>query len=530
MYKGLNELVACIQKAELDACKKKKKMINNNNNGRRDEIDNVRYLRIDVQVEDRMVELIRRVAEIAVQEEQKSSSVWLRGDEKSSTMGDTEAKHNNTRPNSVNGHNEKGDNAAVLWNHGVGNVVFEYFCEVNVVSLFINIATGFAFTDQERQDADEMDDDLQTQDSLDISRNDSIDTNDAVASSSIGNISFDSQGLPHSRVSFTPNRLATVRIAIQVLQSMSILIQNVTMSTSLYLILSNNKVNELINLPLDAYAAAEKYQEKMNASSINDHHEDTSPHGHGSLSHLGEYSELTSIFISFLKSLTMKMNSETLQFYLTYPSSLSASNEHSDFNQIQFPLYERALEFCNPDVDSFVRVTAMNLCLNTLRLATDGEPLPPNNDEDDSDDDCVQTSGHDDTALHHDRPDRHRNPGTTSKLPFRERLAISHYVCHPSRVQNLSAGIFTRLASLCGKVEETIRTLDRIDRALSSCFMTVDECARESCMDGVTQSDGIQSKGEGTTKRSLKRTRGRSSKENRIIAIRTDKGCKTFSW
>ena len=433
-----------------------------------------------------MIELIRRIAEIAVQEEQKSSSLLLHGEE------------------SFDDNRSAGGGASEVNITGNGsNMVFEYFCEVNVVNLLINIATGFSFVGQDRS----AEDDFRNQDSLEFIRNESTDTNDAVVS--LGSASFESHIEP-TNLLFLPKRLPSVRIAIQVLQSISILIQNVKMSTSLYLILSNNKVNDLINLPLDSYAAAETFQQK-HASLIN--HEN----GHGGSS--GELSELTNIFISFLKSLTMKMNPETLQFYLTYPSMSSSSSsvfssskdkksycmsfistspskqQQVDLNQIKFPLYERALQFCNPEEDPFVRVTAMNLCLNTLRLATDGdesatdshneeqrnEALHEQNANNEVKDTNINNAAELDTDKSNDenRPDRRKNPGTTSKLPFFERAAVCHYVCQPSRVQSLSAGIFTRLASLCGKVEETIRTLDRIDRALSACFTTVDKYNKE---------------------------------------------------
>jgi len=509
--KELEELVATIIQTDERDVSKKKKIENRDNYN-----DSVKFLKMDAPVEDRMVELIRRIAEITVQEEQKyssSSSSWLPSEK--SLNGASVAP--NDSDSMIHGDDTKKEDRPIVMNNVGGNDVFEYFCEANVVSLFINIATGFAFTNQDHEDVE----DLQNQDSLEFLQNESIDTNDAVADG-LGNLSFDSSG---NVTLLSSKRLPSVRIAIQVLQSMSILIQNVTMSTSLYLILSYNKVNELINLPLDSYAAAEKDQqeeEKMNHVHNNMAMDDDLNYGSSAV---GEFSELTNIYISFLKSLTMKMNAETLQFYLTYPSYLSQEGSHRaaynesspykqkaiDFNQIQFPLYERALKFCNPDVDPFVRVTAMNLCLNTLRLATDGDPLPP-------DGDCsfISEGGKQvnppttpqkssnaasvtNDSLDNDRPDRQRNPRTTSKLPFRERLAISHYVCQPSRVQHLSAGIFTRLASLCGKVEETIRTLDRIDRALSSCFLTVDKCARESDSDAKLQADGRSSKNEGVS-------------------------------
>ena len=44
-----------------------------------------------------------------------------------------------------------------------------------------------------------------------------------------------------------------------------------------------------------------------------------------------------------------------------------SASEETKARAIEFPLYARALDFCAAHHDSFVRVTAMNICLNTLR-------------------------------------------------------------------------------------------------------------------------------------------------------------------
>jgi len=420
------------------------------------------YIKFDANMEDRIVELIRRLAELAVQGEQKYSS-QLNKDESSDSFG----KQSNITLNDTSG--------------SCDNAVFEYFCEMNVVSIIINIATGVVFQDPEEET------NILNQNSLEFERNLSTDTNEAVTS--LESSSFDRSLRPGS--DYKPTKLPPTRIAIQAIQSISIVIQNVKMSTSLYLLLSNNKVNDLINLPLDAYAAAEKLH-----LTTSHHTSAEGLRGSGNHDSTTDISELTNIFVTFLKSLAMKMNRETLQFYLSYPAanqedknlkSESRKEPEIDFKTVQFPLYERALTFCNPDEDPFVRVTAMNICLNTLRLATDGDPLSPDSSDvagiviDDSlckrwtEMDLLSGSNYND-----DRPDRKSNPAQMSKLPFRERLAISHYVCEPSRVQALSAGIFTQLASLCGKLGEAIRSMEHIDRALSVCFLAIDESRKKS--------------------------------------------------
>ena len=96
-----------------------------------------------------------------------------------------------------------------------------------------------------------------------------------------------------------------------------------------------------------------------------------------------EVTELTTHSISFLKPLAMRMNSETLQFFLSYPTTVVDLHSGNDTDNTlpnnntasvvtvaaQFPLYERPLQFCSIDQDNFVRLTAMNICLNTLRIA-----------------------------------------------------------------------------------------------------------------------------------------------------------------
>jgi len=450
--------------------------------------DVTRYIKFDPEMEDQIVELVRRLAELAVQGEQKYFSQL-------SNIGGS------------NGGSDQSNGQSDVYLGGMAphgdNTVFEYFCEMNVVSTIINIATGAAFADLEE------DMDIMNQDSLEFERNPSTDTNEAVAgleSSSFENL--------RSECDYKPMKLPPTRIAIQVIQSMCILIQNVKMTTSLYLLLSNKKVNDLINLPLKAYAAAEKlHLEEADMASMSAEPSKETINQDST----ADISELTNIFVTFLKSLAMKMNPETLQFYLSYPPALQEDKSSSmsesrkeldiDFNSVQFPLYERALTFCNPDEDPFVRVTAMNLCLNTLRLATDGDPLPPDGSAvagvalDDSL--CKRWSDMELSVEENDRPDRKTNPAQTSKLPFRERLAISHFVCEPSRVQSLSAGIFTQLASLCGKLEESIRSMEQIDRALSACFLAIDESTKTSC-NSSNGSDSSNESEEVPTKTSKK--------------------------
>jgi hypothetical protein len=155
------------------------------------------------------------------------------------------------------------------------------------------------------------------------------------------------------------------------------------------------------------------------------------------------------------------MNAETLQFFLTYPTEredeivqIKSAHEDDDLQaptspvskpvqvgtvEVDFPLYGRALEYCSAHQDNFIRVTAMNICLNTLRLAT-VSPVEAN--------DSIGEKESRDVSF-----------GPQS-LPLRERLAIAQHVCSPDRVESLVSPIFTKLAQLWGSMDEQIREID----------------------------------------------------------------------
>lgn len=253
--------------------------------------------------------------------------------------------------------------------------------------------------------------------------------------------------------------LPPLPIATQALQSISILIQNVSRATSLYVILSNNYINKLIDLPLDLYTTAEKRRMIASKESKSLPAVFASP----------QITEVATHFVTFLKSLALRMNAETLQFFLTYPAENSSGDGHtasaSHFSpgsshgslsndrddddddgvvpKVEFPLYLRALEFCAAHQDSFVRTTALNICLNTLRLTTiAGEDEIPEGVD-------LNVTSSPDGVLHNAKP-----------LPYRERLAIAQYACIPSRVEQLISPIFTKLAERWSGLDEQIRVID----------------------------------------------------------------------
>lgn len=395
-----------------------------------------------------LVELLRRTAELVVMGERGAAAAQSRHDKKIKLrMEDPDCEQDS----------DQDDKEESVESH---IALFEQFFERNALSLIVTIVTGAAFSSSSSLAGDS-------------------------SSLAPSDTSVDRSQEDHQQDD-SCTMLPPLPIATQAVQSVSILIQNVSRATSLYFLLSNNYINELINLPLELYAIAEQQKrgDNLNGFSAKRY---SSP----------ELAELSTHFVSFLKSLAMRMNKETLQFFLTYPAERRddfnaltssayfsqegshgvkkrtrkprASQEDQPLDEIEtnrsapqvkvgvsqpvvvpeveveFPLYARALDFCSTNQDSFVRVTAMNICLNTLRLTTvceeehTGGPGSPTSDSRSSPD----------GVLHNAEP-----------LPIRERLAIAQHVCAPSRVEGLVSPIFTKLAQLWGILEELIREVD----------------------------------------------------------------------
>lgn len=108
-------------------------------------------------------------------------------------------------------------------------------------------------------------------------------------------------------------------VVLQLLQTMSILFENIRNETSIYYLLSNNHVNSIIVLKLD----------------FSDE-------------------EVLAYYISFLKTLSFKLNKHTIHFFF---------NEHLR----DFPLYTEAIKFFNHP-ESMVRIAVRTLTLNVYKV------------------------------------------------------------------------------------------------------------------------------------------------------------------
>lgn len=109
------------------------------------------------------------------------------------------------------------------------------------------------------------------------------------------------------------------QICVQLLQTLSILFENIRNETSLYYLLSNNNVNSIIIHKFD----------------FSDE-------------------EVLAYYISFLKTLSLKLNRHTVHFFF---------NEHKN----DFPLYTEAIKFFNHS-ESMVRIAVRTLTLNVYRV------------------------------------------------------------------------------------------------------------------------------------------------------------------
>lgn len=396
-----------------------------------------------------MIELLRRTAETVVLSERRANQLLAEASDKRQQREVAKSKTSG----GDNGEEVAGEDDDDIISEDAALpylAVFELFCERNALANFVNIVTGVSFmqSDDAPQDADES--------------------------------------APPQQPGSKMHRLPPLSIATQAVQSVSILIQNVSRATSLYYLLSNNTVNDLIELPMHLYKRAElnalhtRYNERYSHRK-NNKQPSPPPVSDWMNYQSSEMNELVTHFVSFLKSLAMRVNGETLQFFLGYAhestnggaekttpgGSSEAEGTLSGHDMlleqcrgVNFPLYARALEFCSVEEDSFVRVTAMNICLNFMRLATvessaapDSSSSSPMHDDDENDDcgEVLPTSAP--TGVLHD----------ASTFPFRDRVAIAQYASTPSRVGDLVSPLCTRLTSQLGQIEGAVRSLEQLD-------------------------------------------------------------------
>lgn len=108
-------------------------------------------------------------------------------------------------------------------------------------------------------------------------------------------------------------------VVVQLLQTLSMMIQNFQNETSMYYLLSNNHVNDIIVHQFDF-----------------------------------SNEEILAYYITFLKTLSLRLNTNTLQFFFDYRTN-------------DFPLYTEGVKFFNND-DTMIRIAVRTLTLNVYQV------------------------------------------------------------------------------------------------------------------------------------------------------------------
>ncbi|CAG2060430.1 unnamed protein product, partial [Timema podura] len=117
-------------------------------------------------------------------------------------------------------------------------------------------------------------------------------------------------------------------VCVQLLQTLNILFENIRNETSLYYLLSNNHVNSIIVHKFD----------------FSDE-------------------EVMAYYISFLKTLSLKLNAHTIHFFYNEVGTALHLEGHTN----DFPLYTEAIQFFNHP-ESMVRIAVRTLTLNVYRV------------------------------------------------------------------------------------------------------------------------------------------------------------------
>jgi hypothetical protein len=112
-------------------------------------------------------------------------------------------------------------------------------------------------------------------------------------------------------------------VKVQVIQTVAILVQNISNEASLFYILSNNYINELIVTNFDF-----------------------------------RHEEMISQYISLLKTLSLKLNENTINFFF---------NERAEEEVDKFPLFTRSLKFYSHE-EAMVRVAVRTISLNVFKI------------------------------------------------------------------------------------------------------------------------------------------------------------------
>uniref|UniRef100_A0AAV1T9H9 FPL domain-containing protein n=1 Tax=Peronospora matthiolae TaxID=2874970 RepID=A0AAV1T9H9_9STRA len=200
---------------------------------------------------------------------------------------------------------------------------FEVLRDADIVELLRVLAEFLIYSDQHRVSTEGDDD----QDAAAAGAASDTSVDDLTGTNDDAGAFFDYFGETNMLALFVELGASAPSIAVQVqlLQTMSILVQNIATRTSLYYILSNNHVNRLLECPF-----------------LVDQDDD-----------------VRDWYVTLLKALSLRLNHETVQFFL--------DTQQGGEENMGFPLYARALAFgrCK---ETMVKVAVKTLTLNVLNV------------------------------------------------------------------------------------------------------------------------------------------------------------------
>ena len=282
--------------------------------------------------ECRVIEFIRSIGELAICGERRTmeANKGNRSTKSFAKWGYTHSHYNNQTESDSQG------------------AIFEYFCDKNILSLLVDIVKA-------RPHQYSSSTDYGVHQSSSVSSTWTV-PSPTESSSSISHINMVNmnllQTLPFNGVVWSP------RVKAQVIRTIQILISNVKDPKSLYYLLSNNYINELILsiLPLQQWSES-------------------------------AIQEILPSYISFLKTLALQLTNapHLFQFFCQtittdLTTTATAGEPTSELDSIQcqtqkqiFPLFQAAVEVASSPMDSaqndiFVHTTALDIILNLFQL------------------------------------------------------------------------------------------------------------------------------------------------------------------
>jgi hypothetical protein len=232
------------------------------------------FMAVESADENEIIELLRRIAEIVVLCERRAGQLLAKyaaaaASSSSSSSNNTthrrkmyEESSNDTNKQQEQQEKEEDEEEEMMIDYEAAALPyiapFELFCERTILAKIVTLVTGIK---QQQQTTRQQQQQQQPQEQAL-----SVGVTTAVTTAVTKEEEEDSQQQLSPPLKKQQQQLVTTQqillllppptIATQAIQSISILIQNVSRATSLYFLLSNDIVNELIQLPIESYRHA----------------------------------------------------------------------------------------------------------------------------------------------------------------------------------------------------------------------------------------------------------------------------------